>query len=345
MNFLSPSTRRLQELQRQVPIVGDRALIDLVNGIQVSKDIIRFRKNRGFFGQLLDTLDGSNQQRQLLLDGNLLAGQEALYQWVLEITDSLRISQVALEITQQSLLEARAAIRHQKERLQNQETAFLRLIEVVSNLEREVNHRIDLLEARVRNLEIRVAANEDLDRIITAWTAAQTYNNLPWVFQVALLTREAFTSSVAIYELATGDLNKFRNLLVNKILSHSHSIPKSFFGFADLLDRSCAEMKANDSFARDRFSLQELTTALLEVRSIPLQRLQNTPVLFTIGTSLELAILPENAKPSKIGECAIALCCSQIYPIYRTTDARELVTAIVTETANDCLETLSRSSR
>jgi hypothetical protein len=57
----SQSTRNLEELQRRVPIVGDKALIDLVNGIQVSKDLIRYRKNRGFFGQLLDTLDGSDR--------------------------------------------------------------------------------------------------------------------------------------------------------------------------------------------------------------------------------------------------------------------------------------------
>ena len=66
-------THRLEELQRRVPVVGDKALIDLVNGIQVSKDLIRYRKNRGFFGQLLDTVDGSNRKRQLLLDGNLIA--------------------------------------------------------------------------------------------------------------------------------------------------------------------------------------------------------------------------------------------------------------------------------
>lgn len=43
------------------------------------QDLIRYRKNRGFFGQLIDTLDGSDRKRQILLDGNLLAGQEALY--------------------------------------------------------------------------------------------------------------------------------------------------------------------------------------------------------------------------------------------------------------------------
>ncbi|MGI8503994.1 MAG: hypothetical protein ACR2LR_23100, partial [Hassallia sp.] len=73
----SPSTRSLEELQRRVPAVGDKALIDLINGIQVSKDIIRYRKNRGWFGQLIDKLDGSNNKRKLLLDGNIIAGQEA----------------------------------------------------------------------------------------------------------------------------------------------------------------------------------------------------------------------------------------------------------------------------
>jgi hypothetical protein len=115
----SQSTCHLEELQRRVPVVGDKALIDLVNGIQVSKDLIHYRKNRGFFGQLLDTLDGSDalrasfasRKRQLLLDDNLIAGQEALHQWGLELSDSLRVSQVALEVTQQSLLEARDAIR------------------------------------------------------------------------------------------------------------------------------------------------------------------------------------------------------------------------------------------
>jgi hypothetical protein len=35
----SQSTCHLEELQRRVPVVGDKALINLVNGIQVSKDI------------------------------------------------------------------------------------------------------------------------------------------------------------------------------------------------------------------------------------------------------------------------------------------------------------------
>lgn len=123
----SSSTRSLEELPRRIPVVRDKALIDLINGIQVSKDIIRYRKNRGWFGQLIDKLDGSDNKRKLLLDGNIIAGQEALCNWVLELSDSLRISQVALEVTQNSLLEARDAIRNHKQKLQKQEDALINL--------------------------------------------------------------------------------------------------------------------------------------------------------------------------------------------------------------------------
>jgi hypothetical protein len=322
------STSSIEKLQCRVPGVGDKAIIDLINGIQVSKDIIRYRKNRGFFGQLFDKLDGSEHKRKILLDGNLIAGQEALCNWVLELTDSLRISQVALEVTQNSLLEARDAIRNQKQRLQKQEDAIIQLGEQFNQLAQQVTTRLNNLESRVRKLEVRVAANEDLDRIVTAWAAGQTYTKLPWAVQVALLAREVFSSSVIMYELETGDKERFRQLLVNKIIATSKQLPNSFFGLGDLLDQSWLAMTKND---------RELTAGLLEIRSVPFQRSLNTPYLFAIGTTLELATLPEEARPIKPGQSAIALCRAQIDSISRTTDAREFITAVVEETANDCL--------
>ncbi|MHC5931885.1 diguanylate cyclase regulator RdcB family protein, partial [Nostoc sp.] len=239
-----------------------------------------YRKNRGWFGQLFDKLDGSDNKRRLLLDGNLITGQEALYQWVLELTDSLRISQVALEVTQNSLLEARDAIRNQKQRLQKQEEVLFQLSNQLNQLAEQVSIKLSNLEARMCQLEVRVAANEDLDEILTAWAAGQTYTKLPWAVQVALLAREVFSSSVMMYELETGDTERYRQLLVNKIIATSKQLPDSFFGLGDLLDQSCMRMTKDD---------QELTAALLEIRSVPQQRLVNTPYLFVIGTTLELA--------------------------------------------------------
>ncbi len=75
---------------------------------------------------------------------------------------------------------------------------------------------------------------------------------------------------------------------------------------------------------------------MLEVCSIPHQRLVHTTYSFAIGTTLELATLPEEAKVNKPASSAIALCRAQIAPISRTTDVKEFITT-VEETANDCL--------
>ncbi|MBD2465968.1 hypothetical protein H6G89_33835 [Oscillatoria sp. FACHB-1407] len=322
----SGKTDNLQELQRKVPVVGDKALIDLVNGIQISGDLIRYRKSRGFFGQLLDSLTGGDRQRQLLLDGNLIAGQQALSDWVLELSDSLRVSQVALEVTQTSLLEARTAIRSQKKELLTLEQTF-------NQLAQQIGLRVDNLDARVRKLEIQIAAKQDFDQIVTAWEARQTYAEFSWAIQIALLIREVFSSSVVLYELETGNKTQFRQLLINKVLAESKDISGSFFGLADLLNTSHAEMKGDYA---------KLALGLLETRSFSQKRLQNIPYLFTLGTTLELAELPEDVKPAKPAQCAIELCRSQISSIDYTTDAKEFVTRLVEETANDCLTIATR---
>ena len=242
----------LQKVQQRIPLISDKALIDLVNGIDVNRDYIRYRKSRGYFGQLFESLTGSNRKRQLLLDGNLIAGQEALYNWIIELTDSLSFSQVALKITQQSLLEAREAIRRQKEAIlsQNQDLeksqqAILSLSQYLEKSVQTVNVKLNELESRIERLEITVAAYEDFKQIILAWTAKQTYTNLPWTIQIALLTREIFSSSVAIYEQVTGD-TKFRSLVIKEILTHSQHLPEEFFGLADLLDLTCKELETDD---------------------------------------------------------------------------------------------------
>lgn len=336
INMSSSLTLHLEQLQRQIPIVSDKALIDLVNGIQVSQHILRYRKDRGWFGQLIDKVDSSDHKRRLLLDGNLIAGQEALYNWVQELVEKLRISEVALNVTQKSLLEARDAIRNLKQTSQIQDEALLQLSNQLNILAQQVGVYLHDLEARVRSLEVRVAANQDLDRIVTAWLAGQTYRLLPWTLQVALLVREVFSSSVVMYELETGDLKSYRELLVNKILANSKQLqPPSGCSLADLLDESWKKIKNNDDL--------ELVAGLLEVRSVPRERLVNIPHLFVIGTTLELATLSEEARPNQPGQSAIALCRAHIDNIYRTTDASTFVDGVIQETANDCLAMISNN--
>jgi YjcZ-like protein len=329
----SSLTIHLEQLQYRFPVVSDKAIIDLVNGIQVSQHIFRYRKNRGWLGNLIDKLDGSDSERRLLLDGNLIAGQEALYNWVEELVDKLTITQSALTVTQNSLLSARDAISHLGQIAQAQEGKLLEFSERLNSLAKQVSMCISNFEERVRLVEVKVSASQDLDKIVTAWAAKQTYTEIPWILQVALLAREVFSSSVVMYELETNDIKYYRQLLVNKILDKSEQLPSSGDSLNDLLDTSLKDIQNDDDL--------ELLAGLLEVRSYPMQRLVNLPHLFVIGTTMELATLPVDARPLQPGKSAFALCRAHIDTIDRTTDASKFVTAVVEETANDYLALLA----
>ncbi|NEQ34848.1 MAG: hypothetical protein F6K40_00385 [Okeania sp. SIO3I5] len=325
-----------ERLQRRVPLVSDKTLLALVNGIQISRGLVSYRKSQGFFGKLLDNLTGSDFKRQMLLEGNLVAGQEALHNWILELTDSVNISKVALYTTQNSLLEARNAIRNHRQELLNNQQQLIAFGEKFNQLATEVHGRVNELESRIKKLEIKSAARDDFERIFSSWSAKQTYTKLPWVFQVVFLVREVFSSSVAIYEIESGDTEYFRDLLGNKIIAESKDLPDHFFDLHQLYDQGWQQLQSTDL---------ELTMGLLETRFLPRERLVEMPYYFTLGTTLELASLPEQVRPEKPAECAIEICRSQINRLDYTTDVRDFVRQNVQEIANDSITILSRSPK
>jgi YjcZ-like protein len=324
---VSELTQRLQKLQERIPVASDRALIELVNGIQISTEAVRYRKSRGYFGQLIDELSGSDRKRDLLIQGNLVEGQTALQQWVLELSTTLNISQIGLEITQrslaatqQSLLEARHAIRIQQQNLD------------------ELTHLIQTLSYTVGHLELRIAAYEDFDSIVTAWMGGRTYTNLPWAIQVVLLAREVFSSSVSVQELRSGN-SQYQQRLIDKLnaeLRH-REVPSQFEGLADLLNQTWENLQDPAD--------QLLCTSLLETRSLPLQQLINLPYLFTIGNAFELALLPAPARPESPGHCALELCRMQVAEASEITTPKAFIHAIVEETAHHCSSVLNLSNR
>ncbi|WP_156818050.1 hypothetical protein [Mastigocladopsis repens] len=320
-------TKELEQLQRRIPVVGDRALIDLVKGIQVNKGLISYRKNQGFFGKLLDKLGGNNEKRQELLNDNLVAGQDTFRQWVLELSDSLRISQVALRVTRQELLETGNTIRISR-------GEHGELIETLKHLEQRINQhegRIDDHEKRLFYLEVKGKLTE----IVKAWTNRSTYTQLPWAVQVPLLVWEVFSNSVTMYELKS-DARDFRKELVEEILTSEQSkqLPENFFALSKLLELSLSPAEiTNDN--------RELAVWLLEVSSVPEPFWEKTPYLFVIGKTLELSMLPD--KPENPAEKAIATYRRDIGLISPATDKRKFVEAVVEETADYCLEIIKKT--
>jgi hypothetical protein len=246
----------------------------------------------------------------------------------LELIDSLRVSQLALRVTQKSLLEARQAIRGHEERWQTQAAQLVAFARHVDELVGQISGRMEEIDTRLSKLELRLAAREDFDRIIYAWAVGQTYSNMHWAVQVALLAREVFSSYVVMYELSSNDRQYFRELLVNRVLSESKISTGAWFNLADLLDQAWEIMPDRE---------RNLAAELLEIRSWPLSRLLSVPYLFTMGTTFEMVNIPRELLPPSPAKCALEICRTRISPIANTTDNRDFVKHVVNETAEDCL--------
>lgn len=292
LSSLTPSIQKLQELEQNIPIISDKALIDLVNGIHVNRDVIQFRKNNGVFSYLLSLLSGNEQKRQSLVFENFLSGQIALTEWVTEITNSLNISQIALIKTQEKLIETKRLIFATEKNYQD-------LNNSLAHLNIYINERFISIDKRLQALEIAIAASESLDQIVGAWKAKKTYGNFPWLLQVYFLVLEVYSSPVVNYEIQTGNTSKFRDYLTNVILEKTQEqFTQPFFKYSDLLSNTVIEIGKEELI---------LAALLLDIRRMNFNSLQNMPYVFSLGNALEIKTLSKSLQPKDVGATALEL--------------------------------------
>ena len=311
---------RIQNLQQQVPIVSDKALVDLVNGIQINQDIISFRQTRNFIGRLFDEITGKDRSRQILVESNLNSGILSLHQLILALSDNLRISDVALEITQAKLLEVRNTIRKHRQE-----------IDLLNQLNTHLQTQLDDHEQRIQHLEkriYRIEVIQKIDVIIAAWLSGRTYQGFYWIVQIVFVTREIVDFALSDYESMTGDISLRSKIIDQLIIASGQKTLDKSIPLTDLLNLACQETETDKCL---------LAQALLEVRSLSPLRLSSMPYLFIIGTTFELATLTEKYRPTDPAKIAFELCCRDYSLIHPITGKKELIEQIVHETASDRL--------
>ena len=317
----------LQKNEREVPIITDKILVDLVNLIQVNNDLISFRQKQGLFGQLFDRFTGADRIRQLATDKNVNEAIEAFRKLVLDFSEQLDVSHNAINLVEEKLIEIRDVIRNHRydigllqESFQSQQQQINLLIDNFNQLQYEVKD----LKRQIQRSQVQ----HKIEDAIAAWQSKQTYQGFHWAIQVAFVTREIVDYALGDYErLITKDKdNQLSRSISNRILATDNIIPDNSFSLTELLNLSYSETSPDN---------RELAGYLLEVESISEQRIAKMPYLFTLGKTLELAQKQQHQDSAK---AAFELCLS--YPnarIYAATSKREFVERIVNETASDRL--------
>ncbi len=114
LHVVQPSSSFRQEVEaaaKRIPMIGSKALVDLINGIQVNREALHFRRRQGYLARVVDAVSGEERERSLLIDENFVEGLSAVRAWCEGLTRALGASENALAEAQCLLLEARRVVR------------------------------------------------------------------------------------------------------------------------------------------------------------------------------------------------------------------------------------------
>lgn len=104
--------RELEDLLEKIPVLQDKHIVDLVNGLEVVKDHIRVRErsNNSFFQRMVDAFSGKSALRQKQIDQNLSTGFESAVVWLEHLQAQQIRSDRALAHVTYKLTETRAGV-------------------------------------------------------------------------------------------------------------------------------------------------------------------------------------------------------------------------------------------
>lgn len=146
--------RWLASLPQYYPQLAEKAVIDLVNGIEVIEDHLRCRAMpHPLVARLWDALTGRTSRHQYLIDINLAAGTKAVTAWLTDLQAFQTRSDLALAAVANTLAQTRDVLGTE-------------LIDLRSTLDEglaEVRSKLEATTARVDELEMGDKAKTQLE--------------------------------------------------------------------------------------------------------------------------------------------------------------------------------------
>ena len=181
----------LSAQRRYHPQLTEKALIDLVHGLEVVGDHLRCRDTRSFVRRIWYAITGRAAREQYLIDINLKTGLEAITAGVQDIQAFQAKSDLALTVVTEKLTETRTALGRQAARQSGLEKALS-----------QMQQDLDGLTQRVNKLEARSKADDQVTLLLQQWEERMSRTRSP-IVQIFL----------TIDELWWGDFGRYCRLV------------------------------------------------------------------------------------------------------------------------------------
>jgi len=151
--------------------IQNKAIVDLVNGLDVSRDHQKVFDNQNFLGRFVSGFSGKNQQRQGEINKSLTEGLESTLTWLTELTESVASSNLAIK-------QVNVRVDKLSQHLSSLAGDYLQTRSQLQALADVTSERLSSLEFDIANLRLEVKAKTQLDLVMSKWSTG-SWGNLP----------------------------------------------------------------------------------------------------------------------------------------------------------------------
>ncbi len=178
--FCSKVDAILQEMYN-VPHLKEKALADLVNGLEVGKNLITYKSEQGFFSRCIGALDGSNRRCEIIIQKQTQTALETLTDWMIDLTREASFTQEGVVKIANKLQDTRNDLMEVgKVALENRH-AILFLERKLTDLGQNMNCELGEMRSRLEKLELK----DTIDEVMEAWKSGRLFKGYPVLIQGA----------------------------------------------------------------------------------------------------------------------------------------------------------------
>ncbi len=166
-------TDDVQQFLHAVPSAQSRVLIDMVNSLDVARDHIRVAEHTStsLKSRFLGSITGSTQRRNNHIAQSHQLALDSAIATITELAKSQTRSNLAIEKVAHRLTFVETSLAHTVTRLAD-------VCEAVAQLRCTVDEQAARLSDEIARLDLRAAANEQLDLVMSRWEAGK-FNAFP----------------------------------------------------------------------------------------------------------------------------------------------------------------------
>ncbi|NMO94988.1 diguanylate cyclase regulator RdcB family protein [Paenibacillus lemnae] len=259
--------QEIRRLVQSIPILQDKMIVDLVNGIQVTQDHIRVSQDRitGLGSRIVDAVTGKSALRQQRIDQNLNEGLRSTMIWL----ENLQASQIqtdrALAYVTEKLSETRQGIMKLVDKHVALKNEVRQLTEQMHGLEEQFTQQSEQIRNQLTSIDMRQSALIQMNQEFDKW-AGGGYASFSPLLQMFLVLEALSWGPFGVYDAVNPEFREQLNYKCAVLLKDVRGIPM----------RNLPTDKWMLSLVKERAAHKEMLRFLLQddaelLASLPLQ--------------------------------------------------------------------------